>query len=77
MWCVAASLLEVYISYVQRDFSTSLQKKDVKGFYHNVMRFVVVIIICVPLFAIRSYIRRRLALGWRRWLTAKLVGSYF
>lgn len=68
---------QVYISYVQRDFSTALQKKDEAGFYHNVWRFVWILAMAVPVFSCKTYIRSRLALGWRRWLTDKFLTAYF
>lgn len=62
---------------MQRDFSTALQKKDEAGFYHNVWRFIWILVIAVPVFSCKSYIRQRLALGWRRWLTDKFLTAYF
>ena len=40
-------------------------------------RFVVIIIIACPLFAIADWVEQRLTLEWRNWLTSYLLRAYF
>ena len=75
--CAATTGLMVVFSYVQRDMSTALSGKDVPGFYAAVNRYLLVIVIAAPLFAVYQYVQSLVALEWRLWLTRLLLRKYF
>ena len=47
------------------------------GFQNAVQRFVVIIIVACPLFALADWVEQRLTLEWRNWLTSYLLRAYF
>ena len=75
--CACTTGLMVVFSYVQRDMSTALSGKDVSGFYAAIRKYIGVIIVAAPLFAIYHYVQSLVALEWRLWLTRLLVHKYF
>ena len=75
--CGCATGLMVVFSYVQRDMSTALSGKDVPGFYAAIRKYIGVIVVAAPLFAIYHYVQSLVALEWRLWLTRLLVHKYF
>lgn len=75
--CGCTTGLMVVFSYVQRDMSTALSGKDIPGFYAAIRKYIGVIVIAAPLFAIYHYVQSLVALEWRLWLTRLLVHKYF
>ena len=75
--CGCTTGLMVVFSYVQRDMSTALSGKDVAGFYAAIRKYIGVIVVAAPLFAIYHYVQSLVALEWRLWLTRLLVHKYF
>lgn len=65
------------LSYVQRDFSTALSKKDLEGFHKATWKFVMMVFVATPLFAVYEYMQGLLGLEWRIWLTDLLLADYF
>ncbi len=51
---VAESVVLLYFSFAQREFSTSLNHKDDKGFWRGVQKYVVVILVSTPVFSLSS-----------------------
>lgn len=77
MLCALCAGMLVLLSYVQRDFSTALSKKDIEGFYEAIWKFVLMVFVATPLFAIYEYMQGLLGLEWRIWLTDLLLADYF
>ncbi|KAI5069407.1 hypothetical protein GOP47_0015708 [Adiantum capillus-veneris] len=75
--CALCAGMFVLLSYVQRDFSTALSKKDVKGFHRAAWMFVLMVVVAAPLFAVYEYMQGLLGLEWRIWLTDLLLADYF
>ena len=75
--CACTTGLSVVFSYVQRDMSTALSEKRVDAFYAAIRRYLLVIVIAAPLFAMYSYVQSLVALEWRLWLTRELLRKYF
>ncbi|CAM9902342.1 unnamed protein product, partial [Choristocarpus tenellus] len=67
----------VSFSYLQRDFSTAMSEKDEAGFYRGVRRYVLILLLAAPLFALSDFVQGKLRLDWRCWLTDRLCGLYF
>ena len=65
--------LQVFVSFIIRDFSTALQKKDRVEFYKQINLVLVFLAVALPIYALRGYIPARLSLGWRDWLTKRFM----
>lgn len=69
--------INVYFSYLIRDFSTALATKEVNTFYRIMGKFMISMILLIPLQVSFRFIRVRLAISWRKWLTARVLTLYF
>ncbi|MBD1932038.1 MULTISPECIES: ABC transporter ATP-binding protein/permease [Cyanophyceae] len=56
---------------------SSLSAQDEPRFWQTVIVFIGVLVIYAPLLAGYTYLRDRLSLQWRKWLTHRFVDSYF
>lgn len=56
---------------------SALSAQDEPRFWQTVLIFLAVLVIYAPLLAGYTYLRDRLSLQWRRWLTHRFVDSYF
>ncbi|MBD1926433.1 ABC transporter ATP-binding protein/permease [Trichocoleus sp. FACHB-90] len=56
---------------------SALSAQDEPRFWQTVIVFVGVLVIYAPLLAGYTYLRDRLSLQWRKWLTHRFVDSYF
>ncbi|MBD1922205.1 ABC transporter ATP-binding protein/permease [Funiculus sociatus GB2-A5] len=56
---------------------SALSAKDESRFWETVIIFIAVLVIYAPLLAGYTYLRDRLSLQWRKWLTHRFVDSYF
>ncbi len=56
---------------------SALSAKDEPRFWQTVIIFIAVLVIYAPLLAGYRYLRDRLSLQWRRWLTTRFVDQYF
>ena len=56
---------------------SALSAKDESRFWQTVLIFVAVLVLYAPLLAGYTYLRDRLGLEWRRWLTGRFVDRYF
>ena len=59
------------------EFTSALAAKNGARFWHSMRVFGVVLIAAVPIYAFYYYVRDRLAISWRRWLTHHFLGRYF
>jgi len=71
------SAINVYFSYLIRDFSTALAEKEVEKFYQVIYKFLVSMVVFIPLQVMFRFIRVKLAIAWRKWLTARVLKLYF
>ncbi|NET37366.1 MAG: ABC transporter ATP-binding protein/permease [Cyanothece sp. SIO1E1] len=74
---VAYTGLSVALNTQRGDLISALSAKDVDRFWRIVLIFLAIVIVYVPLFAGNSYLRNKLALYWRKWLTNSILGKYF
>ncbi len=56
---------------------SALSAQDEPRFWQTVIVFLVVLVIYAPLLAGYTYLRDRLSLQWRKWLTHRFVDHYF
>jgi putative ATP-binding cassette transporter len=69
--------INVFISFVSRDFMTALSAKEVDRFFHVCFVYAAVLILGTPIVVLYSYVRDKLGLYWRRWLTNHFLEQYF
>lgn len=68
--------LNVVISYVGRFFQTALAQKDQPTFWRFLYVYASVFVIGTPIVVIYSYIRKKLGLFWREWITTSFIDNY-
>jgi putative ATP-binding cassette transporter len=56
---------------------SALSAQDEPRFWQTVIIFIAVLVIYAPLLAGYTYLRDRLSLQWRKWLTHRFVDNYF
>jgi vitamin B12/bleomycin/antimicrobial peptide transport system ATP-binding/permease protein len=74
--CAATTGLSVIFSYAQRDMSTALSNKDQVGFYDAIKRYVFVVCVAAPLFALYEYAKAMSVLHWRKFMTERMIEMY-
>ena len=58
------------------EFTSALAARDADRFWLAIRQSVVILIMAVPIYAFYYYIRDKLGLHWRRWLTRHFLGDY-
>ena len=71
------SAIDVYFSYLIRDFWTALAEKEVEKFYQVIYKFLISMVVLIPLQVMFRFIRVKLAIAWRKWLTERVLKLYF
>ena len=71
------SSLNVLISYVFRFIDNALNTRDPKIFWEYITVYGIVLVVAIPILVGYVYVRGKLALFWREWLTNKFLNGYF
>ena len=58
------------------ELTSALAGRDGARFWHSIRLFCVLLVFAVPIYAFYYYVRDKLGIHWRRWLTRRFVGSY-
>jgi putative ATP-binding cassette transporter len=58
------------------EFTSALAAKDSTRFWHSMRVFGGALIIAVPIYGFYYYVRDRLGIAWRRWLTHDFLHKY-
>ena len=66
---LGTSAINVYFSYLIRDFYTALTKKEVAQFYKCFFKFLASMFILIPVQVSFRYMYTKLGIAWRKWLT--------
>lgn len=74
---LSVSGLNVIISYVGNFFSTALAKKDQLNYWKYLFVYAGVFVVGTPIVVIYRYVRDKLSLYWREWMTNKFLDKYF
>jgi putative ATP-binding cassette transporter len=69
--------ISVLFNQQSGEFTSALAAKDGPRFKRSMEVFFGLLVIGVPIDAYYYYVRDRLALDWRRWLTDRFLGRYF
>src|SRR5262245_9954537 len=59
------------------EFTSALAAKDADRFWRSIYECVVLLVIAVPIWALYYYVRDRLGVYWRKWLTERMLDRYF
>jgi putative ATP-binding cassette transporter len=59
------------------EFTSALAARNGARFWHSMRVFGIVLLAAVPIYAFYYYVRDRLSVSWRRWLTHHFLGQYF
>jgi putative ATP-binding cassette transporter len=77
LFALAATGLNVLLTYQQGEFFSSLAAKDIPRFLRSVFIFLGVLVAAVPVIAFAGYVKDKLGLYWRQWLTNRFLNKYF
>ncbi|NEZ57694.1 ABC transporter ATP-binding protein/permease [Adonisia turfae] len=69
--------LSVVLNNQRGELISALSAKNESRFWQTVVIFISVLVVYAPLLAGYTYLRDRLGLAWRRWLTGNFVERYF
>ncbi|MBK7900850.1 MAG: ABC transporter ATP-binding protein/permease [Azonexus sp.] len=59
------------------EFTSALAAKDPERFWLSMQKCLAILVVGVPTYAFYYFVRDKLGVYWRRWLTRDLLGSYF
>ena len=59
------------------EFTSALAAKDADRFWTSIFQCLAALVVAVPIYAFYYYVRDKLGLHWRRWLTRDFLASYF
>ncbi len=59
------------------EFTSALAARDADRFWLSMQKCLAVLVVGVPVYAFYYYVRDKLGVHWRRWLTRKFLGRYF
>ncbi|MER3434416.1 MAG: ABC transporter ATP-binding protein [Leptolyngbya sp. ERB_1_1] len=77
LFLLAYTGLSVILNNKRGVLISALSARDEARFWQTVFVFIGVLVIYAPLLAGYRYLRDRLSLQWRRWLTTRFVDNYF
>jgi len=69
--------LNVILNFVGRDFMTALAEKNLPEFNRTLLLYLGVFVLATPVSVFYSFIRKKLGVNWRLWLTGHFLGRYF
>jgi vitamin B12/bleomycin/antimicrobial peptide transport system ATP-binding/permease protein len=69
--------LSVMLNSKRGELISALSAKDEGRFWQTILIFVGILVIYAPLYAGYVYLRERLGLQWRQWLTDNFIDRYF
>ncbi len=69
--------LSVMLNSKRGELISALSAKDESRFWQTILIFVGILVVYAPLYAGYVYLRARLGLQWRQWLTDHFVDRYF
>lgn len=72
-----SSAVNVYLGKVAGGMMTALQEKDALSFRWEMWHFALVIVLLTPITVYYQFLRTKLALLWREWLTNYLFARFF
>jgi putative ATP-binding cassette transporter len=68
---------EVLFNQQTGEFASALAAKDADRFWMNIYECLAILVIAVPIYALYYFVRDKLGIHWRRWLTERILDRYF
>jgi putative ATP-binding cassette transporter len=69
--------VDVFYNQQSGEFTSALAAQDGPRFWHSILEFLGSLVVSVPIYAYYYYVRDKLALNWRKWLTGRFLDRYF
>lgn len=69
--------LNVILNFVGRDFMTALAEKNLPEFNKALLLYLGAFVVATPVSVFYSFIRKKMGVNWRLWLTTHFLGKYF
>lgn len=66
----------VWLNHETGQFTSALAGRDVDRFWNSIYKCAGILCISAPLFACYYYVRDKLGILWRRWMTANFLNKY-
>lgn len=70
------SYINIRISYAERSVFTALETKDSSVFWQNLITYAIILVASVPVVGSFGWIKMKLEMRWRDWLTRHILGRY-
>ncbi len=67
----------VLFNQLTGEFTSALAAKEADRFWTTILECLAILVVAVPIYAFYYFVRDKLGLLWRRWLTRSFLGSYF
>ncbi len=77
VYLVVINVLNVRLSYAERAVLSSLQEKEQAEFWTNVFLWALTFILCTPIVGTFGWIKGKMHMQWRDYLTRSLLTKYF
>lgn len=77
LFSLSVNGINVFISFVGRDFMTALASKQASRYFQLLFAYAAVFVVATPIVVFYRYVRDKLGLYWRRWLTNWFLERYF
>jgi putative ATP-binding cassette transporter len=71
------STVNVYVNIIAGRFATALQARDVSQYYVLLFTYAGALVVATPIIIFYQFLRTKLSLVWRRWLSEHLISRYF
>jgi vitamin B12/bleomycin/antimicrobial peptide transport system ATP-binding/permease protein len=68
---------EVLFNIQSGELTSALAAKDGSRFWRTIYECLAILVVAVPVYALFYFVRDKLGLYWRRWLTNRFLTSYF
>jgi hypothetical protein len=69
--------IDVLFNQLTGEFTSALAARDAERFWSAIKKCLAILIVAVPIYAFYYYVRDKLGLHWRRWLTRHLARQLF
>jgi vitamin B12/bleomycin/antimicrobial peptide transport system ATP-binding/permease protein len=73
---VAQVGMAIWLNYWNKDFFDALERKDWTAFLQQTAIFAVIVVVSALTVAVHLHVKRRLQLGWRRWVTHRMLSRW-
>ena len=74
---LADTAASVLLNLQSGEFTSALADRDSSRYWKSIYRSVVLLAVAVPIFGFYYFVRDRLTLHWRNWMTNRYVTQYF